>query len=140
MLTMKAGSENSQYMIYILLLGIITSVSDPKETIIQLPRVTVWNLAPILNPKLQKDSNVPKMLCQVQIAPILSLYSIHNYALSKIFKNAFSDGQPPCLCEFSPMEWEWQILGERWRRPASHSLDKVCLWGWRCFWQWQSQP
>jgi len=28
-------------------------------------RVTVWNLAPILNPKLQKDSNVPKMLCQM---------------------------------------------------------------------------
>ena len=34
--------------------------------IAHLPRVTVWNLAPILNPKLQKDSNVPKMLCQVQ--------------------------------------------------------------------------
>ena len=34
--------------------------------IIPFPRVTVWNLAPILNPKLQKDSNVPKMLCQVQ--------------------------------------------------------------------------
>jgi len=28
-------------------------------------RVTVWNLAPILNPKLQKDSTVPKMLCQM---------------------------------------------------------------------------
>jgi len=28
-------------------------------------RVTVWNLAPILNPKLQKDSKVPKMLCQM---------------------------------------------------------------------------
>ena len=28
-------------------------------------RVTVWNLAPILNPKLQKDSSVPKMLCQM---------------------------------------------------------------------------
>jgi len=28
-------------------------------------RVTVWNMAPILNPKLQKDSKVPKMLCQM---------------------------------------------------------------------------
>jgi len=28
-------------------------------------RVTVWNLAPILNPKLQKDASVPKMLCQM---------------------------------------------------------------------------
>ena len=28
-------------------------------------RVTVWNMAPILNPKLQKDPNVPKMLCQM---------------------------------------------------------------------------
>jgi len=28
-------------------------------------RVTVWNMAPILNPKLQKDSSVPKMLCQM---------------------------------------------------------------------------
>ena len=28
-------------------------------------RVTVWNLAPIVNPKLQKDPNVPKMLCQM---------------------------------------------------------------------------
>lgn len=28
-------------------------------------RVTVWNLVPIINPKLQKDSSVPKMLCQM---------------------------------------------------------------------------
>jgi len=28
-------------------------------------RVTVWNMAPILNPKLQKDNSVPKMLCQM---------------------------------------------------------------------------
>lgn len=28
-------------------------------------RVTIWNMAPILNPKLQKDSSVPKMLCQM---------------------------------------------------------------------------
>ena len=28
-------------------------------------RVTVWNLAPIINPKLQKDNKVPKMLCQM---------------------------------------------------------------------------
>ena len=28
-------------------------------------RVTVWNMAPIINSKLQKDSSVPKMLCQM---------------------------------------------------------------------------
>ena len=28
-------------------------------------RVTVWNMAPIVNPKLQKDNSVPKMLCQM---------------------------------------------------------------------------
>ena len=28
-------------------------------------RVTVWNMAPILNTKHQKDPSVPKMLCQM---------------------------------------------------------------------------
>ena len=28
-------------------------------------RVTVWNMAPIVKPKLQKEASVPKMLCQM---------------------------------------------------------------------------